>query len=348
MRDMTGQVHLVGSIPLTTSVEVLRAVQAKLGPHVSRIPDGETGERKFFIDWHIGIITDQRRNLEWISPAPDRYPQLPSFTVRDGITASDLSFGSFGYAAWAQESYEAFARLKAAGVIDRETKFQVNIPTVVTPAIAFFDTPADSAIVEPAYEAALLDDLSAVVSSLPHDQIVVQADIVFEIAHWEGLFPPYYGSDPRQGTIDRLQRYAARIPESVEFGMHMCYGDYHHQHFMQPKDLGVLTDMANAFTAELSHRVAYFHMPVPRDRDDVAFFEPLADLEVGDETQLYLGAIHMTDGFDGTRARIAAARKVIDGFGLATECGFGRRSADTIHDLLELHRALATDEGIHP
>ena len=47
------------------------------------------------------------------------------------------------------------------------------------------------------------------------------------------------------------------------------------------------------------------------------------------------------DGTEGTRRRIAAASRVIAGYGVATECGWGRRAAETIPELLQVHAAVA-------
>lgn len=49
----------------------------------------------------------------------------------------------------------------------------------------------------------------------------------------------------------------------------------------------------------------------------------------------------MTDGLGGTHKRIRAAAKVVDDFGIGTECGLGRRSAETIVPLLRMHREAA-------
>jgi hypothetical protein len=83
------------------------------------------------------------------------------------------------------------------------------------------------------------------------------------------------------------------------------------------------------------------HMPVPRDRDDDAYFAPLAALTRQPATELYLGLLHLTDGIEGAERRMQTAERVVADFGLATECGFGRRPPDTIQPLLELHRAAA-------
>lgn len=44
-------VHLVGSVPMASTREVMEAVAAALGPRLKRIPDGETGERNNWITW---------------------------------------------------------------------------------------------------------------------------------------------------------------------------------------------------------------------------------------------------------------------------------------------------------
>ena len=58
-------------------------------------------------------------------------------------------------------------------------------------------------------------------------------------------------------------------------------------------------------------------------------------------TELFLGLVHATDGIDGFRRRAATARQFAPAFGIATECGFGRRPLESIAALLELHRAAA-------
>ena len=63
----------------------------------------------------------------------------------------------------------------------------------------------------------------------------------------------------------------------------------------------------------------------------------LQDLRPQPETEFYLGLVHMTDGVAGTQSRIAAARSIVTDFGVATQCGFGRRPAETISPLLEIH-----------
>jgi hypothetical protein len=123
-------------------------------------------------------------------------------------------------------------------------------------------------------------------------------------------------------------------------GCHLCYGDFQHQHFVEPPNLSVVVRMANAAHKEVTRPIDYYHMPVPRNRDDEAYFAPLKDLASG-EAKLYLGLIHHTDGIAGSLRRVATARKYVSGFGVATECGLSRRPKETIPELLRVHREVA-------
>jgi hypothetical protein len=82
------------------------------------------------------------------------------------------------------------------------------------------------------------------------------------------------------------------------------------------------------------------HMPVPRGRADDAYFAALAGLNMQAETKLILGLVHHTDGAEGGRKRMAAADKYVTDYDIATECGFGRRDAETIPELLQIHQQL--------
>ena len=50
----------------------------------------------------------------------------------------------------------------------------------------------------------------------------------------------------------------------------------------------------------------------------------------------FLGLVHLTDGVDGARTSMEVAGKFVSDYGIATECGFGRRDPATIHELLAI------------
>jgi hypothetical protein len=142
-------------------------------------------------------------------------------------------------------------------------------------------------------------------------------------------------------VMDGIVRAANNVPPEVHLGIHLCYGDPGHKHIIEPKSVGLMVDMSNPLAQEINRPINWLHMPVPRDRDDDAYFEPLRRLKLRDGTKFFLGLIHLTDGLEGGKRRIATAARFHDNFGLATECGFGRRPPETIRDLIALHESVA-------
>ena len=81
-------------------------------------------------------------------------------------------------------------------------------------------------------------------------------------------------------------------------------------------------------------------MPVPKGRSDDAYFVPLEKLQLGDETELYLGLIHHDDA-QGDAARLAAARRHARVDGIGTECGMARGDHARLPALLAAHARAA-------
>jgi ubiquinone/menaquinone biosynthesis C-methylase UbiE len=331
-------VHLVGSIPLASTDAVFRTVASALGDRLRRLPDGETGPRSDWIVWQLPIFTAQRA-LDVVPPAPDSWRPLPRVRLADGARADSVRFEALGYAEAALSSYRVFARLKRDGVIPVACRFQVSLPTPLAPVCAFV-VPEHQEALEPLYEERLLAELRLIVDEIPHDQLAVQWDTTFEFGMLEGVFPVWF-ADVKGGILERLLRLSRQVPGDVELGYHLCYGDAQHRHFTEPADAGRLVEIANALSASPGRGLDWIHLPVPRGRTDDAYYEPLRELRLRAETELYLGLIHHTDGLEGSARRMATAARFITDFGVATECGWGRRSPATIDALLDIHRTLA-------
>jgi hypothetical protein len=264
---------------------------------------------------------------------------LPVFALRPGVRAEALRFGELGYARSAIASYATFARLKDAGGIGPDTRFQVSLPTPLALLLLFVSS-RDQLRVEPAYKAALLRELDQIAAVIPGGELAVQWDIAPELALLEGAWESVF--DDVEGELTgRFIELGNAVPASAQLGFHLCYGDLGHQHFVQPRDMSVLAALTGQIIAGLRRPLDWVHMPVPRDRDDDAYFAPLRRLRLPADTELFLGLIHATDGMDGARRRIAAAQRWAPPFGVATECGFGRRAPESIPALLGLHRAAA-------
>ncbi len=332
--------HLVGSLPLADADAVFRAAAETLGDRLRTIPDGETGERTIWIQWQAGVFAEHP-DLE-VNPVPEgQYAPFDQYRLRAGADPAHLRFERLGYAEQAERSFARFAELQQEGAIADHVRLQVSLPTPAAPVTQVV-APDWRAAVEPAYEEALLREVDQLARALPHDRLAVQWDVAIEVGMWEGLgglFTPWF-DDVHDAIIERLARISARVPDDVALGYHLCYGDYGHEHFVQPADTANLVALANRLSEAVGRPIAWVHLPVPRERDDAAYFAPLRDLRLHPETQLHLGLVHHTDGAEGARRRIAAAQDTIEDFGVATECGFGRRPAEQVRPLLELHREL--------
>lgn len=313
----------------------------RLGKHVKRIPDGETGIRDNWVVWQLPKM-QAHPDLETVPPPSPEYGPSERVQPKPGVDAASIDFGPLGYAEAAMESWQVFQQLRADGTIPAGIRFQVSLPTPIAVIGAFVAGPQGE--LERRYEASLLDELAAIVAAIPAEDLAVQWDAAVEFAIFEGIFPSWFGSDyatQLEEVGQRLVRLGAAVPRPVELGYHLCYGDFGHRHFAEPADTGRLAAVAGRILAGLQRPVNWIHLPVPRSRTDTDYFKPLADLALPAETDLHLGLVHATDGRAGALQRIEAARSVVADFGIATECGMGRRPAEQIPALFDLHAELA-------
>jgi methionine synthase II (cobalamin-independent) len=340
-------VHLVGSIPLRDTREVFETTADVLGRHVRRMPDGETGERSNWIQWQ-GPRLEHNPGLERDPTQPARplerveddgritTQQVHLFRLKSGVSGDQLNFDT-GYSDHALVSYDVFAELQSAGRIPAHARFQVSIPTPLAITLAYV-SPGSHADFGRAFERELVHEVRRICDQVPHERLAIQWDVCLEVLAWEGVIPL---ADHETVILNQLRRLGAAVPTDVELGFHLCYGDPGHKHVVEPKDTRVLVEIANGLQRTATRTVQWIHMPVPRERSDDDYFAALAGLERLPGLELYLGLVHMTDGVEGARARIEAAQKAVADFGIATECGFGRRPRETMRPLMQLHADLA-------
>jgi hypothetical protein len=127
--------------------------------------------------------------------------------------------------------------------------------------------------------------------------------------------------------------------------MHLCYGDYGHQHFKQPESLRMQVDLVNAIVAAAGRPLNWASFTVPQGRGDSGYFEPLRDLQAGPETELYFALVpyHPSEQPEGTSAAQAEHIDAALGareWGVCTECGMGRVASEDVPALLDIHSAL--------
>ncbi len=339
---MPRRAHLLGSVGLQDAETVMMTVAKLLDKCCTRIPDGETGERGYWIRWQQGTF-DNCPSLE-VEIVTQKLPgykdsvKRPFFKIRHGISPNDLELGELGYAKEAINSYGLFSRLVDEGKISADVRFQVSLPTPMA-LVCGFIMPRDQLNIEPEIEKAMTRDIRRIQEEIPCEKLAIQWDVCFEVIGHDGGPKLPYDND-LEGSVERIGRLCELIDDRIELIIHLCYGDPGHQHIVDPVDLGTSVVFANAICTTSARRIDAVHMPVVRSRTDDNYFKPLEELRMPAGTKLILGLVHYTDGVEGGRARMATADKYVKEYDIATECGFGRRDPGTIAELLQIHRNL--------
>ena len=329
------KVHLVGSVPLADNVAVFRATAQHLPGLVSRYPDGEVGRRWIMMQRRVAAECAQLEPAASRSYTPG--PTYEHFQIREGVDPASVEFPPLGYIEPAKASYREFHRLRQEGIVPPTARFLVTFPTPAA-FLWCYIRPDQRAVVEEAYLRRLRTEVDEIVGAIPNADLAIQWDTAHEVLMIEGARDSMLSRDEH---LERLTRVGNYVPAAVELGYHFCYGYAARKHTVEPRDTGLLVEIANALAQQVGRPLSFVHMPVPRDRDDVAFFRPLADLRLDPRTELYLGLVHMSDGLEGAARRIAAARQIVGNFGISTECGLGARPPETILPLFRVHTEAA-------
>jgi hypothetical protein len=265
-------------------------------------------------------------------------------------------------------SYAQFKRLRDESKVLPHTRLQVTMPGPGTSAYVV-ELPAEELL--PAAQAALVAEIEQIVAAIPANDLTIQLDVAMEAEHEEYLRRPNAFDAPihqvfhwtHEQMADAVAAVANRVPPEVELGIHICSIWHHDPDGGQ--DNAVLVDTANALTQRITRPIAYIHLPIIPEHD-VADFAPLKQLQLQPDTKLFLGLIHVSDGLEGARRRVAAARTAVSDFGVGHFCGLGapptvvasvrgataqagpppppripRATPDTIGDVLDLHRQVA-------
>ncbi len=278
----------------------------------------------------------------------DDAPEMHQLRLADGASADTIDWPNLGYADAYAESFEVFDRLQKDGTIPAGVRFQVQYPTPLA-SVGGTIVPEDMPAVAAAYERALFADL---------DELLERCRTT--AARCSGTSPSSSGcSRGRWGPArrcrwstsrPRLIRCVDQVPADVPVGLHLCYGDYGHQHFKQPESVQMQVDLVNAVTSGAARTVDWASFTVPQARSDADYFAPLRDLAAGPETELYFALVpyHPDDQPDGTTAAqtehidaaLAGSSAGAREWGICTECGMGRVDGDDVPRLLDLHREI--------
>ncbi len=364
MSRVDGSILLVGSVPGRDAQEVMRFCARELGNRLGVLPDGETGFRKIWINFLAATRYAPNDALETVNQPepvnpddPDEWRAASDYWVPRGYHDHwqfrirgnrQVYFDQLGYAQEAISSYRVFKQLRAEGLVSAGQRFKVAMPMCESAVRPFLGKAGedDYEIISGAYTEAMSREIPKMLEEIPARDLAIQWDICMEMLAVDVdddhsvLFPWKPRGEAMERYAGTVSSYSNLVPGDVFLGLHFCYGDLGHRHFIEPRSLENATRIAAKSVEAIGRTIDFCHVPVPRDRHDDAYFAPLAEWPEN-AGKLFLGLVHHTDGVDGTTRRLATAKRHIDNFGIATECGFGRRPKETMPELMRIHREIA-------
>jgi hypothetical protein len=349
-------VHFNGSVNLTDAESVMREIIARVPVGLRRIPDGETGDRGgwIFFQAHRFLKQPWLVPVQPFDPAEGDYEHMPQLRLADGVDPATVKWPDPGYADAYLRSYETFTALRKEGVIPAGIRFQVEYPTPLA-SISAYVVPEQQQTLLPAYERAMYADLDRLLAAIPRHEVAVQWDVAVEFSLLEEFFGPM-GPHAIEAIIASLARCVDAVPAEVPVGLHLCYGDWGHQHFKQPESLALQVRALNAVAEAAGRTVSFVSFTVPQYQRGESYFAPLAGLASGPDTELNFGIVpyHPAAQAPGTTAdqarlidaALAAGPGGTREWGICTECGMGRAGREEIPVLLDLHRQIVASGGL--
>ena len=272
--------HFNGSVNLADTETVMREISARIPAGVHRLPDGETGEdRSNWIFFQLQRFTGNPQfEVVRADADPEAY-ETPLVRLADGVDPATMTWPDLGYADVYQESYQTFVRLRDEGVIAADARFQVQYPTPLA-SIGAYVVPEQQQAVFPSYERAMFADLARLVAAIPHQDLAVQWDVAVEFGVMVGGFGPA-APEMFDVIVANLVRCIDQVPADIPAGLHLCYGDYGHEHFRQPESLELQVRVLNGVAAGAGRPVTFVSFTVPQNQQAESYFTPLADLAAG-------------------------------------------------------------------
>ena len=269
-------------MPFDTAEQTFRwACDGGLAPALPCLPDGEVGERSYWIIMLGYRVYHGHPEIETLRrPAPidgvenwkpsgrqDNW----SFKIKPGVTA--VRFGDpgwrLGYARDAINSYFIFRTLRDQGVIPRGLRFQVCLPLTYSAFGSMFPDRQDWPLIVPGLEAAMQAELASILAHIPAADLAIQWDCAVEVALTEQAFG-WATETPMPELVARtVAALAPHIPADVMLGYHLCFGTLGGWPMHRPKSLGSCVALARVMLEASRRPVDYIHMPVLDGADEL-------------------------------------------------------------------------------
>ncbi len=323
----------------------------RLGPHLLRLTDGETGER-------AGWITP---TLAWLRANPDvelvrdgdgrDYESGAVHRVRPGHRL-DPNKIELNYYRTFQRSYPGFVVIREREKLPH-LSFQVGLPAPTDLAVTGFGF--ETAQSDPSISQAFADATVREVVAIHAD---AQSDVVFQVESVFSMAAVVRAPEEAQGSVaaraaNSIMSMVERAPVGARFGVHLCLGDYHHRALVEMGSARPLVTMANTLARKWpsTQPLEYIHAPFAAAEKpgsfDPAWYEPLSELDLPESVRFVAGFIHE----DLSVEQLRGVHTMIEQFvgrevDIAATCGLGRRpSPDQAWDTMDKTVALLTAPG---
>jgi methionine synthase II (cobalamin-independent) len=333
--------HLVGAWPGISGAHAMETAMRRLGPHLLRLTDGETGERAWWV----------LPTMAWLRANPDvevikegdysSYAKGVDYRVIPGHHFDPDNI-QLQYHRNFQRSYPGFKVLRERENLP-QLSFQVGLPAPVDLAVDGFGYEAaqDDHSLAQAFAAATLREIAAI-----HAE--AQDDVIFQLETVVGMVAVARATPQAQPEVAKQMAQAItsmveRAPAGARFGAHLCLGDFHHRALAEMGSARPLVTMANALLAAWpeGQPLEYIHAPFAAAEKpgsfDPSWYEPLAELDLPEDLRFVAGFIHEDLDVEQLREIQAlierAAGRRVD---IAATCGLGRRpSPDQAWDAMK-------------
>jgi hypothetical protein len=327
---MSRHTHLVGAWPGRSAAHAMETALSRLGPHLCRLSDGETGHRRLWIQptqeaFRANPDVEANPDSDWST-----YSDRPRFRLRAGHRLRPEHV-HLGYLYAFEDSYPQFQVLRERyGRPD--IPFQVGIPSPYDIALRAFGAQAGAFDGEThrAVEAATAAQIAQIAQAAGRD-VVFQFEMIAPI-----LDVSTASAGERESVAARMAgehaRLAAAAPEGTRFGMHLCVGDFNHKAQLHLGDVGPWVALANAIGAAWpdGRSLDYVHAPfagadIP-PTFDADFYAPLADLALPEGVEFVAGFVHESLDLPAHVELLERIERLVGGeVGVAAACGLGRR-----------------------
>ena len=282
-----GLVHLIGSVPLASTEEVFRTLVGALGDRLSRMPDGETGERRRWIWWQRTMLERHPAMEVDRETAPIEIRQWDGsllrrselFRLRQGVNPEAVDVRDRlrrGRARFVGAVRGAPARRRDSR---RACAFRSACPRPMSSAFMYVSPRSHDDYMR-AYERALLRALAEIVAKVPARRSEHPVGHLPGSAGVRDLLrqPPrrLQGADLRAAGAPRRRRSArSRARLSPLLRQPRRSAPRHAARHRDPH-----RDRQRRSSRAPRRVVDFLHLPVPRERDDVAYFAPLRELRL--------------------------------------------------------------------